>query len=188
MKIATIALFLFASFAQAQIIQDFKLMNVTNGQEISLGNYSSSEGAVIIFTSNACAFDNYYVQRIKNLAADFSDKLPILLVNSSVEPTESISAMTSRSKQNGWNLPYLADKDQQLMNALGATKSPEVFLLKKNGNNYSVVYRGAFDDNPQVEADVDQHYLKTALENFLSRQAIEPTETRPVGCTIRKKN
>jgi len=84
-------------------------------------------------------------------------------------------------------MPYLADKDQLLMQRLGATKSPQVFLLKNNGGKFSKVYSGAIDDNPQVQAGVRHAYLKDAIDIMLTNQKIETPEVRPVGCSIRKK-
>ncbi|MCI0751717.1 MAG: redoxin family protein [Flammeovirgaceae bacterium] len=173
--------------SNAQLIQDFKLINVVSGQEISLSSYPSCAGAVIIFTSNNCPFDGYYTNRIKELSNSYGDKVPVLLVNSSPDPAESVSVMTGKAKQSAMSIPYLADKDQKLMLALNATKTPEAFLLQKNGNNYAVIYRGAIDDNAQVESDAIKSYLKEAIEKLINDQKIEVSEIRPIGCSIRKK-
>jgi hypothetical protein len=173
--------------AKAQPVQDFKLVNVLNGNTVSLGTYPSCSGIVIIFTSNACPYDEYYRARINKLSRDYADKVPVLLVNSHVDANESADAMTRKAQQAGITLPYLADKDQTLMTALGATKSPAVYLLRNEGGKFSVVYKGAIDDNAQVEADVRHHHLKDAIDIMLANQGIQTTEVRPVGCTIRKK-
>lgn len=173
--------------ANAQTVQDFKLVNVLNGNTVSLGTYPSCEGLLIIFTSNACPYDEYYRARINKLARDYQDKVPVLLVNSHVDANESADAMVKKAQQAGISLPYLADKDQTLMNALGATKSPAVYLLKNNGGKFTIVYKGAIDDNAQVEADVRHHHLKDAIDIMLANQAVQTPEVRPVGCTIRKK-
>jgi hypothetical protein len=95
--------------------------------------------------------------------------------------------MAKKASTKSLGVPYLADKDQKLMNALGATKSPQAFLLKNSGGKFHVVYSGAIDDNAQVEADVRHAYLKDAIEIMLSNQNIATKEVRPTGCTIRKK-
>ena len=73
------------------------------------------------------------------------------------------------------------------MKSLGATKSPAVYLLKNNGGKFTIVYKGAIDDNAQVEADVRHHHLKDAIDIMLANQAVQTPEVRPVGCTSRKK-
>ena len=85
------------------------------------------------------------------------------------------------------NVPYLADKDQVAMNALGVKKSPEVFLLKYSGGKFTIAYNGAIDDNPQVAKDVNQKFLKDAIDKMLGGQKIEVASNRAVGCSIRRK-
>ena len=172
----------------AQTVGNFTLTNVTNGKPVSLETYPSCAGIAIIFTSNSCPFDEYYRSRIARLATDYSDRVPILLVNSSVESTDTEENMVKKATQLNLKVPYLADKDQSLMKQLGASRTPQVFLLKNNGGTFSVVYRGAIDDNAQVEADVRHAYLKDAIDILLTNQAIQTPEVRPMGCTIRKKS
>jgi peroxiredoxin len=176
-----------AVFCKAQQVPNFSLTNVMNGKSVSLDTYPSCSGVVIIFTSNACAYDEYYRQRITKLSKDYQDKVPVLLVNSSIDPAESVDNMAKKAQQLGLTMPYLADKDQTLMQQFGANKSPQVFLLKNDGGKFSVVYKGAIDDNAQVEADVRHAYLKDAIDILLTNQKIQTAEVRPVGCTIRKK-
>jgi hypothetical protein len=171
----------------AQHLENFALTNVINDQKVGLDTYPSCSGIIIIFTSNVCPYDDYYRARIKKLSSDHQDKVPVLLVNSSVEPAESVESMKAKAKQINMTLPYLADKDQLLLQRLGATKSPQAFLLKNSGGKFSVVYSGAIDDNAQVEADVRKSYLKDAIDIMLSNQQIATPEIRPAGCTIRKK-
>jgi hypothetical protein len=95
--------------------------------------------------------------------------------------------MAKKARQLNLSMPYLADKDQTLVAALDVRKSPEAFLLKNNNGKFTVVYRGAIDDNAQVEADVRHSYLRDAIDIMLTNQKIETPEVRPVGCNLRKK-
>lgn len=183
-----VLLFLSCSFTiNAQEVENFSLTNVITGTTVSLDTYPSCSGVMVIFTTNACAYDEYYRSRIAALAKTFHDKVPVLLVNSSVETIESSENMIRKAQQLGLTIPYLADKEQVLMQRLGATKSPQVFLLKNNGGKFYKVYSGAIDDNPQVQAGVRHAYLKDAIDIMLTNQKIETPEVRPVGCSIRKK-
>jgi len=172
--------------AKAQV-PNFTLTNVLNGKSISLDTYPSCSGIVIVFTTNACPYDEYYRTRIKKISNDYQDKVPVLLINSGIDAAESTDNMAKKAQQLGISIPYLADKDQAVMQSLGATKSPQVFLLKNEGGKFSVVYSGAIDDNAQVEKDVRQSYLKDAIDIMLTNQKIETAEVRPVGCALRKK-
>lgn len=174
------------SLAQAQF-SNISLTDAVTGKNVSLDSYSSGAGVVVIFTSNACPFDEHYRTRINKLAKEFDGKVSVVLVNSHVEPNESLEAMSKKAQQAGITTPYLADKDQTLMQSLKATKSPQSFLLKNTNGKLSVVYSGAIDDNAQVESDVRSSYLRDAITATLNNQPIQAAEVRPSGCSIKKK-
>jgi hypothetical protein len=153
----------------SQQVQNFSLKNVVNGQNVSLETYE------------------HYRNRIKKLSTEISEKIPVILVNSNTEPAESDENMAKKARELGLKVPYLADKEQVLMQQLGAAKSPHAFLLRNNNGKFSVVYKGAIDDNAQVESDVKHAYLKDAIDIMLANQTITTPEVRPAGCTIRKK-
>jgi thioredoxin-related protein len=173
--------------AVAQQLSNFNLVNVLNDQSVSPENYPSCAGMVIIFTSNACPYDEYYRNRVGKLSQTYQDRVPVLLVNAHTDPEESKESMVKKAKQLNLSMPYLADKDQALVAILDVRKSPEAFLLKNNNGKFSVVYRGAIDDNAQVEADVRHSYLRDAIDIMLTNQKIETPEVRPVGCNLKKK-
>ena len=168
-------------------VQNFTLTNVADGASISLNSYPTCSGLVIIFVSNVCPFDKYYLDRIKNLVNSYPGKIQFLLINSFQEPEESADKM--KAVYAGWNfpVPYLTDKDQVAMDCLGAKKSPEAFLLSGTPEKYKVIYSGAIDDNAQSAPAVTAHYLKAAIDKLLAGQIPEVTTVRTVGCTIRRK-
>jgi peroxiredoxin len=176
---------LISSVSFAQTVQNFTLTNAADGKEVSLESYASSPGVVIIFTTNSCPYDGYYLNRIRSLA-QFNSKVPVLLVNSSREDTESVDQMKNYAEQCKLSVPYLADKDQKLLSSLNPRKSPEAFLLQKSGADYKVVYRGAIDDNAQSEKEVKVSYLKDVITKLVAGQKIEVADVRPVGCSIKK--
>ncbi len=168
-------------------IPDLKLTNVMDGGTVALSAYPACDGLALIFTSNECPFDHYYTARIKSLSETYAGKIQFLMINSSPDPQESVDHMKSYWSRTGVLLPYLSDKDQTAFNLLTPVKSPEVFLVRNDGNKWTVVYRGAIDDSPQVATDVRAHYLKDAIEQLISQKVVAPAQTRPVGCSIRKK-
>lgn len=173
--------------AFAQELKNFKLTNVLNDQVVSLETYPSCEALVIIFTSNNCPYDEYYRTRIAKLSQTYNERVPVLLINSNQEASDSKEAMAKKAKAVNLSIPYLADKDQVVMTNLDAKKSPEAFLLKNSNGKFTVVYHGAIDDNPQVENDVRQNYLRDAIDILLGKQNIVTKEVRPVGCNLKKK-
>jgi hypothetical protein len=172
----------------AQVVPNFNLINVLNNEKVSLDSYPSCQGMVLIFTSNSCPYDEYYRKRIEQLSQSYQDKVPIVLVNSHADANESPEKMAAKANALNMRVPYLADKDQTLMTSLNVKKSPEAFLLKNDNGKFTVVYRGAIDDNAQVEADVHHRYLRDAIDIMLNNQQIQTPEVRPVGCNVKKKS
>ena len=166
-------------------VQNFTLTNVVDGKSVSLDQFSSSAAIVVLFTSNECPFDNYYKDRVKELISAYAGKVQFLLVNSNIEPEESLEKMAIH--YTDMNVPYLSDKDQVVMNQFGARKSPEAFLIKNSGGKSVVIYSGAIDDNPQAPKEANQKFLKDAIEKMLTDQKIEVSNNRAAGCTIRRK-
>lgn len=166
-------------------VKDFSLTDARNGQAVNLSDYASKKGVVVMFTSNVCPYSVYYEGRITQLVADYSSRgLQFILINSHKEPKESGSEMNNKVSTWGINIPYLMDKQQKVMQQFGARKSPEVFLLRSNNSGFSVFYKGAIDNNPQVASDVKEPYLKQNIEALLSQRSPIPGR-RPVGCIIK---
>jgi hypothetical protein len=94
--------------------------------------------------------------------------------------------MAEAAKERDYTSPYLSDPTQSVCDKFGATKTPEVFVLKNQGGNLIVKYKGAIDDNPQVANDVTSSYLKDALESVLSNQPVKITEKKATGCMIHR--
>jgi len=178
---------LMSASLSAQSITNFTGTNIVTGQSVSLNDYKSNPGVVIIFTSTGvdCPYDNYYAGRLQTIARDYGKKLPVVFVNSHPGEMSSEGALKANAAKLGG--PYLTDRDQTIMQTLRATKSPEAIVLKSAGGNFSVFYRGAIDDNAQVQTDVDKNYLGDAINALINGQQPESKEVRPVGCTIRKK-
>lgn len=184
-NLMVLILFLVANVLSAQEIKDFSLTNTRDGKVVTLSGLGSVTGVAVVFTSHECPFDNYYKERLKELTSQYAGKIQFVLINSNQEPQENVEQMAIH--YNDINVPYLADKDQVAMEALGARKSTEVFLISKAGGKLNLVYNGAIDDNPQVAKDVKQQFLKDAIEKLLAGQKIDVTNQRASGCTIRRK-
>lgn len=184
--ITVFILILISVSVYAQQIGNFAATDVVSGKSVSLSDFKSSPGVVIIFTSNAadCPYDQYYSSRLQKIARDFGSKIPVIFVNAHLNETQSPEVMKSSAAKLG--AAYLADGNQTIMKSLKATKSPEAFVLKNAGGIFSIFYRGAIDDNAQVQNDVRENYLTDAINALLAAQQPKNAEVRPVGCVIRK--
>lgn len=169
---------------RAQTISNFTLTDVRLDKPVSLRDYTRHPAVVLIFTSNNCAFDEHYRERILHMAGHYAQQVPFLLINSYTEADESVENMKALNAELGLNVPYLADKNQAVMNMFDARKSPECVVLKPASDKFTIVYRGAIDDSPQMEEAVRNHWLRDAIEAVLAGKAIPVKEQRPAGCSI----
>jgi peroxiredoxin len=171
-------------------VDDFTLLNVKDNSSITLSGLPSNKAVVIVFTSHNCPYTKIYEQRAKNFIQEYSQKgVTFLLINPNnpaTNPEESQEEMAEAAKERNYTSPYLSDPTQSVCDKFGATKTPEVFVLKNQGGSLVVKYKGAIDDNPQVANDVTANYLKEALEAVLSNQPVKITEKRATGCMIHR--
>lgn len=169
---------------------DFNLKNI-DGKMISLSQYKSAKGFVVIFTCNHCPYSIAYEDRI--IAIDKKYKklgYPVIAISSndtSVVPADSYELMIVRAKEKGFTFPYLYDATQDVANTYGAMKTPHVFLLNKENKALTVSYIGAIDDNYKDVSAVTQTYLEDAINALLKGENPEPNYTKAVGCSIKRK-
>ena len=169
----------------------FSLKDVS-GEMISLDNYSeASKGAIVIFTCNHCPYAKAYEQRIIELDKQFRPKgMPVIAINPNdpdLVPEDSYEEMQKRAKEKNYPFPYLIDETQEVYKAYGATRTPHVFLLKKENNDFYVAYIGTIDNNYKSADDVTEMYLANAVEALLEGEIPDPQTTKAIGCSIKDK-
>lgn len=169
------------------IFNPTELMNVVDGKSVSINPCGSCVAMVVVFHSLKCPYDLHYAERIKKLVDQYGSNISFFLVNANPEADEQPDKMKTAYAAWGLNIPYLADKDQIVMTALSAKKTPEAILLKKEGTQLKVFYQGAIDDNPQVNHDADVNFLENAIKDLLAGKKTTVATERVIGCTIRKK-
>jgi peroxiredoxin len=168
----------------------FNLKNV-DGKMVSLADYQEAKGFIVIFTCNHCPYSKLYEDRIIALDAIYSDKgFPVIAINPNdpaIQPEDSYPLMQERAKEKGFTFPYLFDETQEVARAYGASRTPHVFILSKEGGDLIVKYIGAIDNNSKNAADASEKYVENALNALLSGNDPEVNYTKAVGCTIKWK-
>ena len=169
---------------------DFKLKNV-DGKFVSLSNYASAKGFVVVFTCNHCPYAKAYQERIIQLDQKYKSKgYPVIAINSNdpqLEPADSYQEMIVRAKEKSFTFPYLFDETQDVYRKYGAKRTPHVFLLQKQGSNLVVKYVGAIDDNFEDATKVTSPYVAKAIDALLAGQEPNPAFTKAIGCGIKDK-
>src|SRR5688572_2010385 len=129
---------------------DFKLKNV-DGKMVSLSDYKTAKGFIVIFDCNTCPVSKAYNDRIIGLNEKYAAKgFPVVAINPNspeISSGDSYEAMVKYAKSKGYKFPYLYDESQSVITQFGPTNTPHVFVLNKSGNDVKVAYIGAIDDN-----------------------------------------
>lgn len=166
----------------------FDLLNI-DGTYVSLNDYIDEKGVIVIFTCNHCPFSIAYEDRIIELDKKYK-KLgyPVVAINpndSIIAPGDSYSNMIIRAKEKGFTFPYLLDADQSIARAYGATRTPHVYVLENENDDFFVRYIGAIDDNHEEPEKVQTTFTANAVDALLDNKKPNPEFTKAIGCTIK---
>jgi peroxiredoxin len=169
--------------------EDFKLENI-DGKMVSLSDYKDAKGFIVVFTCNGCPYAVAYQDRIIELDKKYKARgYPVIAINpnnTDVKPEDDLAGMKKRAKEKGFTFPYLKDADYKVYKEYGATRTPHIYVLDKEGGELVVSYIGAIDDNYQDASAVKESYLANAVDALLADSKPDPDFTKAIGCTIKE--
>lgn len=160
-------------------------MKSVDGREITIKDAAGEKGTLVVFSCNHCPYVKSWQERIAAIGNDaLSRSVGVIVINSN-DPTsyaeDGYDEMKTRAQQLGFKFPYVVDATSDVARTFGATRTPESFLFTKDG---TLVYHGAIDD-AQKAADVEQNYLKDAIDAVVAGKDVAVKETKSVGCSIK---
>lgn len=138
---------------------------------------------VFIFYSIECPLSQKYTLTLNNLSEKYADKIKFVGVLPGIEGEPS----GYNQFRDKYRIPYDLIKDERfaLTTALGASITPEVFLVDQTGKT---VYHGAIDDwvikLGKTKQQATVHYLENAIAGLLNHTIIQPSYVKPFGCYI----
>lgn len=169
------------------VLTDVKMTDVS-GKEISIADAKQINGVLVMFSSNTCPFVLRWEDRYNSMKiwAD-ENNVGMIVLNSNYQNrngVDSFEAMKRKAEEGEYRFYYVVDKDSRIANAFGGQTTPHVFLFDKG---LELVYKGAIDDSYKSAANVIQAYVKDALTRLGEGQKLTISETKPVGCSIKRK-
>ena len=172
------------------VVAPFSLKNV-DGRMIGLTEYKAQKGIIVVFTSNHCPFSKAYEDRILALDRKFGPQgypvLAIMASDVSLYEDDSFDQMQVRARTKNYTFPYLLDDTQSVAKAFGATRTPQVYIVKHSGERFAVEYIGSVDDSPQDAAGVQRAYVDEATTSLLAGRPVVTPLTKAIGCSIKLK-
>jgi peroxiredoxin len=165
---------------------DFELPGV-DGEVHHLARYRERFQAIaVVIMCNHCPYVRQYLDRLKQLQADFQEQgVTLVGINANDEtryPEDSFDQMKAFTAEHQLNFPYLRDVTQDVARSFGATSTPEVFLIDRQG---ILRYSGAVDDNVHQPDAVNHAYLREAIAQVLSGTDPAISSTTATGCSVK---
>ncbi len=151
-------------------------------QRLALG--TDSQLHVVCFLGCECPVARLYAPRLDALARQFADRgVRFFGVNSNIQ--DSLEDVERYATDHKLSFPVLKDYDRQVAVRMGATRTPEVFVVDRLGD---IRYQGRIDDQYQpgvTRGAAQQHDLRRAIEQLLAGEAVTVPRTTAVGCLMK---
>jgi len=161
-------------------IEDFTLPDV-DSKDHSLKSLAGKNGTVLLFIAVQCPVSNAYNERMEKLAQDYRAKgINVIGINSNVK--EDAAAVKAHAAEHNLTFTILKDPGNKIADKLGASVTPEAYFLDPNNK---LLYHGRIDNARNVE-QLETSDLRNALDAALAGKAIEKTEAKAFGCTIKR--
>lgn len=159
----------------------------TKGQTATLAQAKTSKGLLVMFSCNTCPFVIKAQKRTDEAMRIATSKgIGMVIFNSNEAQradADSEPAMIRYSDEQNYVVPYVKDDMSAMANRFGATRTPEVFLFDGKGK---LVYKGALEDNPADPHSSTKLYLRDALTALADGKPIPVSETKSIGCSIKR--
>lgn len=165
---------------------DQKVADVS-GRSLTLGEVAQENGLLVIFTCNTCPWVTKWEDRYLEISSTArTNRVGMIALNPNEgyrQRGDGLEEMVKRVRKAGYDFPYAIDKDHQIADAFGVTRTPQVYLFN---NNLELVYVGAIDDNANSATSVRENYLKDAIQQMVAGEKLKRPNTKSSGCTIKR--
>jgi peroxiredoxin len=113
-------------------------------------------------------------------------------VNSGAPGKQGHGVETNRAAAKSWAMPnpVLIDESGAVGKAYGATNTPHMFVIGKDGK---LAYKGAIDNSPDGERGAPQggvlvEYVSDALADLAAGRPVRTPQTKAYGCGVKYAN
>jgi thioredoxin-related protein len=165
---------------------EHKLKDVS-GKALTLKDALKDNGLLVMFSCNTCPVVINNQSRTNEICKYAQEKnIGVVLLNSNEgnrSNSESLQAMKEYAAGQGFQWYYAEDKNNELADAFGASRTPECYLFDKAGK---LVYHGAIDDNPNNADGVNRKHLQEAINEVTAGKDVTVKQSRSVGCSIKR--
>ncbi|MEX2111823.1 MAG: redoxin domain-containing protein [Pirellulales bacterium] len=162
-------------------MQDFR------GKAHSLADLKDKKLVVVAFLGVECPLSKLYAPRLVELAAKYETQ-GVAFVAVDPNRQDAVTEMDHFAKTHDLSFPFLKDLNNELADAMGAARVPQVFLLDADR---AIRYAGRVDDQYGFESGsgyakfkIKQEDLANAIDAVLAGKEVEKPITDAKGCLI----
>ena len=163
---------------------DFTLQDV-NGKAHSLYDFEGKKAVAVIFFATRCPYSNAFNHVMASLAHEYESR-GVAVIGINANKTEPVAEVAEHARAHGLDFLILKDEGNQIADRLGASVTPEVFLLD---STWTLRYHGALGNSHQPTTNPDKttdDEIRPALDAVLAGKSANVTETKAFGCTIKR--
>jgi peroxiredoxin len=163
---------------------DFTLPDV-NGKPHRLYEFEGKKAVAVIFIATRCPYSNAFNHVMASLAHEYEGR-DVAFIAINANKTEPVAEVADHARAHGLDFLILKDEGNQIADRLGASVTPEVFLLD---STWTLRYHGALGNSHQPTTNPDKttdDEIRPALDDILGGKPVAVTETKAFGCTIKR--
>jgi peroxiredoxin len=165
---------------------DFTLPEAGGGRSHSLYGLEGKKAVAVIFIATQCPYSNAFNHVMADLAREYASRgVGVLGINAN--KTEPSAQVAEHARTHNLGFTVLRDEGNVIADRLGASVTPEVFLLD---SNWTLRYHGALGNSAHPTTnpnDASAAEVRPALEAVLAGQPVARPETKAFGCTIKRR-
>lgn len=161
----------------------------TDGKTVNLASVLKDGNTIVVlqwFNADCPFIVKHYrdTKTFNDLAAKYEGKaVKFFAVCSSAKGQQGGGQERNAKAKKDWNIPYpiLLDEAGTIGKAYGATNTPHMFVIAKDGK---IAYNGAIDDD-RGNGIGKTNYVAKAVDELLAGTNVTMAKTRPYGCNVK---
>jgi len=157
------------------------------GRIVSLGDFASDAGLLVVFWCNHCPFVRHIKQGFAQFVREYQPKgLGVIAINANdtvTHPQDGPERMQADIQTFGYTFDYLIDESQDVARAYDAACTPDFFLFDRDRK---LAYHGQFDSSrPRNSEPITGADLRRAADAVLAGRPVPSEQTPSIGCNIK---
>jgi hypothetical protein len=164
-------------------VDNFMLVDAQHLEAHELYRMADDKAIVLVSTGVGCPIARAMTPALKALRDKYKAQgVEVMMVDSNLQ--DSRDAIAAEAKDFGIEIPILMDSNQLVGEALGVTRTAEVFVI--NPKTWRVAYHGPLDDRSDygIQKAATKEFADVALSAVLAGQPAPAATQASKGCLV----